>query len=306
MRTLTGGRRIWPVSVFTGAMFVMFAAIAWSVARTMMRSPVRDVFDLAMLLFQGFWLLGWSVGVVILGALTLFLVIYGVSAGVETRELVPEKGAASFLQQKRRRVFQEADTEPLSRLSFAALIGANLVPLVGVLFFGWDLPTIMVLFWSESAVVGFYTALKMAATGKGWATFAILFFLGHFGGFMTMHFLFIYAMFIRGIHAPGQEGAIRDVLMNIFSPLWIPLAALFVSHGVSFVSNFIGRREYERTTTQALMSAPYSRILVMQLTVIFGGWVVLLLKNPVPALALLVVLKIGADLMSHKKEHQGS
>jgi len=44
----------------------------------------------------------------------------------------------------------------------------------------------------------------------------------------------------------------------------------------------------------------------MQLTVIFGGWVVLLLKNPVPALALLVVLKIGADLMSHKKEHQGS
>src|SRR6187401_1557063 len=138
MRTLTGGRRLWPVSVFTGAMFVMFAAIAWSVARTMMRSPVRDVFDLAMLLFQGFWLLGWSVGVVILGALTLFLVIYGASAGSKTRETVLlGKGPASLLQERRRpRVFQEADTGPLPKLSVAALIGANLVPLAGVLFFG--------------------------------------------------------------------------------------------------------------------------------------------------------------------------
>ena len=51
-------------------------------------------------------------------------------------------------------------------LSGLALIGANLVPLAGVLFLGWDLASVIVLFWAESAVIGFYTALKMAIVGK--------------------------------------------------------------------------------------------------------------------------------------------
>jgi hypothetical protein len=110
-------------------------------------------------------------------------------------------------------------------------------------------------------------------------------------------------MFIRGLHAAGQEPAVRDALLKIFVPLRIPLAALFISHGVSFVSNFIGGREYERTSVAALMAAPYSRIMVMHLTVLFGGWVVLLLNNPVPALALLVLLKTAMDLRAHAREH---
>ncbi len=32
--------------------------------------------------------------------------------------------------------------------------------------FGWDLPAIMVLFWAESAVIAFYTILKMILDGK--------------------------------------------------------------------------------------------------------------------------------------------
>ena len=42
----------------------------------------------------------------------------------------------------------------------------------------------------------------------------------------------------------------------------------------------------------------------MQLTIIFGGWLVLLLNNPVPALALLVGVKTLADLQAHRKEHR--
>ena len=63
-------------------------------------------------------------------------------------------------------------------------------------------------------------------------------------------------------------------------PLWPALLALFVSHGISFALNFLGRREYQHMTVQKLMAAPYGRIVMMQFTLIFGGWVVMLLNTP--------------------------
>ena len=85
-------------------------------------------------------------------------------------------------------------------------------------------------------------------------------------------------------------------------PLWPALLALFVSHGISFALNFLGRREYQHMTVQKLMAAPYGRIVMMQFTLIFGGWVVMLLNNPLPALVLLIVLKVAADLRAHYGE----
>ena len=44
---------------------------------------MHDVFDLMMFLFSVFWILGWSVGVVILGALTALLLLYRESARLQ-------------------------------------------------------------------------------------------------------------------------------------------------------------------------------------------------------------------------------
>ena len=41
----------------------------------------------------------------------------------------------------------------------------------------------------------------------------------------------------------------------------------------------------------------------MQLALIFGGWIILLLKSPVPALALLVLFKTMLDFTAHRKAH---
>ena len=45
--------------------------------------------------------------------------------------------------------------------SIAFLVLANLIPLFGVLYLGWSLMLIMILFWLENIVVGFYTIVKM-------------------------------------------------------------------------------------------------------------------------------------------------
>jgi len=384
-------RRMWTAALICGAMFAIFAGVGWMTVRTMSGHSGGDVFDLVFLLFQGFWLLGWSVGVLILGLLTVFLSFYGESARLQNGRLiyVPRLGPVKIIIEydlaKVRNVrlasvgspgnvqlrfdydggsntlgdtMPRADAETLVKAinsavaaagpvidvpntapvatgrnasrpkpawavplppegppaseapppslmspSGLALIGANLIPLAGVLFLGWDLSSVMILFWAESGVIAFYTVLKMAIVGRLAAIFAVPFFVGHFGGFMAIHFLFIYMFFVRGVNAAGVAPGAREALLGIFRPLWLSVAALFISHGISFVDNFLGRREYEDTTMKALMTAPYNRIIVMQLALIFGGWIILLLKSPVPALALLIVLKTALDFTAHRKEH---
>jgi len=43
---------------------------------------------------------------------------------------------------------------------------------------------------------------------------------------------------------------------------------------------------------------------VLHFTVLFGGWIVLTLGSPLPALVLLIVLKTAADLRGHKAERE--
>jgi hypothetical protein len=190
---------------------------------------------------------------------------------------------------------------PLTSISVVALVAANIVPLLGVTVFRWNIADVMVLYWAESGVIAFYTVLKMAVVGKFMALLAVPFFIGHFGGFMAMHFLFIYLFFLRGF-AAGPDPAIGDTLRVVFIPIWTSIAALFISHGVSFATNFIGRREYAATKMSTLMSAPYSRIMLMQMTLIFGGWIIMLTKSPAGALLLLIALKTALDVLAHRKE----
>jgi len=197
----------------------------------------------------------------------------------------------------------QAPKEPFSLASPSslALILANLVPLVGAAFFGWKLSDVMVLFWAESAIIGFFNICKIAVIGRWTALFAAPFFVGHFGGFMAVHFLFLYGIFIEGMRDGGSSGDLREVAA-LFIGLWPALLALFLSHGYSFFANFLGRREYESRTVKDQMTEPYGRIVFMHLTLIIGGGLTLLLGGPTPVLLLVITAKIWFDLRAHLKE----
>jgi hypothetical protein len=81
-------RKMRVAAVFLAIFFAIFAAIEWSVVANLLGRSVDDVFDLTFLLFQGFWALGWSVGVVLLGALTVLFAFYSESARLESGRLV--------------------------------------------------------------------------------------------------------------------------------------------------------------------------------------------------------------------------
>ncbi len=160
--------------------------------------------------------------------------------------------------------------------------------------------------WAENAVIGFYNVIKLAIVGKWAAVIIAPFFIGHYGGFMAGHFLFVYYLFVRGFKPSGPEDPPYPELARLFVPLWPALAALLISHGVSFILNYLGRREYVGMTAEKQMAEPYKRIMLLHVTIIFGGGMIMLLKSPVPALVLLIALKTAMDLRAHRREHERS
>jgi hypothetical protein len=59
-----------------------------------------------------------------------------------------------------------ADLAARLRSSSAALIAANLLPLGGVLFRGWDVFLVMALFWLENVAIGLFAIAKIVASGS--------------------------------------------------------------------------------------------------------------------------------------------
>ena len=162
----------------------------------------------------------------------------------------------------------------------------------------------MVLYWAESAVIGFFNVLKIIAIGRWAALAAVPFFLGHFGGFMAVHFLFIYSIFVKGFQGMNDSGGDLADVAALFLGLWPALAALFISHAYSFVTNFLGRGEYRARTVRGQMGEPYSRIIFMQLVLIFGGGLTLVIGQAAPVLMAVIVLKIYFDVKAHIREHE--
>ena len=184
--------------------------------------------------------------------------------------------------------------------AIALLIGANLIPLVGVVAFGWDVLSVLAMYWLENCVVGLLNIGRMAfaggapASGPASKIALIPFFTIHYGIFWVVHGVFVFAL--PGLAGAGSSDASAAVIA-------IGALALALSHGASFVLNYVGRGEYRHATVGGLFVAPYGRVVVLHLTVLLGGFVALAAGGPVALVALLVVLKTALDLALHVREH---
>lgn len=201
-----------------------------------------------------------------------------------------------------------------SLLSAAVLVAVNLVPLVGVLFWDWDFATILIAYWLENGVIGLLNIPKIMLAARDNSTVGAImagFFALHYGGFWIGHGFFVF--FIVGFASRGLFGFLSgfDPLGNASRDPQILLIALLLllSHGTSFLINYVGRREYLNTTPYRQMFQPYGRLVILHVTIIFGAFAVIALGQPAVLVAILVIFKTAADLFFHLREHariQGS
>lgn len=205
------------------------------------------------------------------------------------------------------------------------LIGVNTIPLFGVLFFGWSLFSILLLYWFENGIIGFFNVLKIALAARPMfgesnftingrpanqmgKVFLVPFFIFHYGIFWIVHGVFVFVFFgVLGGQMFGDAGPAEiGSGFRGFDPEGVAIAAasLALSHGVSFFVNFIREGEYLNVSPDQQMFRPYGRVVVLHVTILGGGFLAAYLGTPLASLVLLVVLKTAIDLRAHFKEHR--
>lgn len=195
--------------------------------------------------------------------------------------------------------FERTKTWPL-----VLVIGLNLIPVIGVLFWGWSAFALIVLYWLENLVVGVRTLANMIANAamKGdvnWlgALFFGAFFTVHYGMFCFGHGIFIMALFGGSFYGDSiidLAGAVRT-LFSTQTNLAIGFASIVAWQVVQFVRFIVGG-EVRRTSLQELMGSPYPRIIVLHVTIIFGGFVLMLLNQPAAGILVLALVKMAYDI----------
>lgn len=228
------------------------------------------------------------------------------------------------------------------RWSALALVVANLLPLAGVLLFGWKTFDVVFAYWLENVVIGLVNVLKMltcfpnresfqsfyeqqlesrrglrpgtlsaeekeqafnVAEGLGWQA-SKLFFVP----FFTVHyggFCLGHGLFICALTGDGADP--MTIARETFQrpAMWAVAGVMLTSHLVSYFSNYLGRGEYRRLTPPELMFQPYGRVVLLHVALLGGAFLTMGLGSPTWVLVLLVVGKTLFDLKLHLREHRG-
>lgn len=207
------------------------------------------------------------------------------------------------------------------------LLGFNLLPLAGVLLWGWNAQSLLVLYWLENGIVGLLAIARIVGaagsvasngptptgswTSSASKVFLVPFFLFHYGIFWLVHGVFVFALpLFLGLPGltdtgapigPTTERSPTDLRWDAIALGGIGLA---ISHAASFVLNYVGRGEYRTTSPVAEMMAPYGRVVILHVAIILGVFVSLRLGTSIGSLVVLVVLKTLLDLALHLREHR--
>jgi hypothetical protein len=159
--------------------------------------------------------------------------------------------------------------------------------------------------------------------------FITAFFIVHYGGFMTGHLIFLCVFFVMAagggdggplaellsvlVYTPSGEAydgfmsAFADSifrfesLIDFFDSESFAFSALLISNAVTFFLYFIGKGGYITSKTLDFFMRPYKRIVVMHITIIAGGFILMLIDGRnIWFVAVWLILKILADLRGQR------
>jgi hypothetical protein len=183
------------------------------------------------------------------------------------------------------------------------------VPIVGMIFLGWDWREILVLYWLENVSLGITSVVKMLMTpisGGGAAGtfgkfFLVFFFMIHYGMFCTVHGVFVFLL-VYGempiVEMPATPFNIGPVLMFwLLSLGWqiimtvVKMSTMRQSGKTVDVSN-----KSKANMLSDTFVAPYARIVPLHIAIIFGVMLMTVTGLQYATAVLLIVIHTAVDL----------
>ncbi|MDJ0975920.1 MAG: DUF6498-containing protein [Planctomycetota bacterium] len=221
------------------------------------------------------------------------------------------------------------DASPPHRLPLVLLLLLNAGIFIAMMTLGGDVAFVIAMIWAECLVIGLYAIPKtliVAASGDARkrarrAVAGAVLSIVSLGALVAVVVLLNEGtqMMAREVSAGSQYYGV--LVPDMFEPApwqaWMLIGAMAVSHGSSFVLNFLGRREYETMTLFDPWKWAFVRMIALILAIALG--MVLLagiaklfrghVADPdrwwltVGLGLLLLILRLAADVSSHLLEH---
>ncbi len=191
-------------------------------------------------------------------------------------------------------------------VSTLILIVSNLSPLIGVAFFGWRVYQIMLLYWVESVIIGFFSILKMGLSQqvstkrRALKKFQMgIFFIMHYGFFMYLYVCFIVGVFGGHFKNIFDTTIILNELRNV---VWAALS-IFLSHAHSFVNNFCLNGAYLVSKPTPRLFAAYKRVITLHIGIMSAAVALAYFGTSWQMLVGFVGIKIILDALVSQREN---
>ena len=205
-------------------------------------------------------------------------------------------------------------------LSAISLIVANATVLFLLLHYDLSPIQVVLVYWCECVWIGLFSAAKLALASvigdpyeNRWATFSkgsallisiVTIFFCSSAFFSVLGAVLVLVVSVQ--HLLGAANSGLEALEHI--PLVLGTSmVLLVSHGISFVVNFLIRGEYRRARFGDLITLPFKRSLALLAAILLSLIVVVLvpwLANTTLFAAIVIALKVLWDLRLHNRERQ--
>lgn len=184
-------------------------------------------------------------------------------------------------------------------------LAIDLLPVYGVLAWGWNAVPLVLLYWMENVVAGVATIPRIVLSGASYGPIGILaglgmsaFFVFHYGLFCMVHgtFLMAFAAFASGPEAiatmPMMEldGMFRFALNSGLHVDWM-LYAIAGFQVVVFVWEFLIKGEWKTSNPMVEMFAPYGRIIILHFGLFVGAGALFVLGQPMVGVLALIVFR---------------
>jgi hypothetical protein len=217
---------------------------------------------------------------------------------------------ARHLPEWRRHVFAWLRQAPgSSRRGVAGIVLLSLVPLLGVLAFGWGIYAVAMFYWVECNLIGVTAVLKLAVRPPSTIdlttrrALAIALFVVVYGALMLATLGIVTAAFASdwvetspGLYHMEYHGTVPGWAVPALLLLLVQQALLFIRY--CLVS---GPR---RASTRAAVLPPFGRTLLLLLGGLVGAGFSIRLGTRVPSLVLLVFCMAGADVLGYLLERR--
>jgi hypothetical protein len=184
-------------------------------------------------------------------------------------------------------------------------LAVDLLPIYGVIAWGWNAVPLVMLYWMENIVAGAMTLPRIFIAGASFGPMGLVaglglcvFFVFHYGLFCFVHGIFLvgFASFAAGPEAMGDT-AMMDITgifqFGLNSGLHVDWMIYIIAafQVVVFVWEFLVKGGWKDTNPMAEMFAPYGRIVVLHFALFVGAGALFVLGQPMVGVLALILFR---------------